>query len=85
MKHILIICLNELRCRRAMQRAFEKLGGKATCKVTSGIIETADETYHFRAPYKERLVGMEVQEIMFDEDVLPEDKDMVRAYVRIKK
>jgi hypothetical protein len=71
-----------------MQRYYKMLGGKesnAVVRVTDGTIETEEAVYHFRTPVKERLMGCEFSEIRFEEDVLPEDRRMVQAYVRIKK
>ena len=84
-KYILVICMNYLMTGVAMRKKFAQLGGKAKCRVTEGIIETDDEIYLFRMAIKERLMGMEVSKIIFEDGVSPEDKEMVEKYVRIKK
>lgn len=82
---ILAVCIDERMKRHAMNRLYDFLGHAATANLTEGTVETKTLIYYFRTPVKERLMGMEVKEIIFDVGVSPEDMDMVKQWVRIKK
>lgn len=82
---ILVVCIDERMKRHAMNRLYDFLGKAATANLTEGTVETKTLIYYFRTPIKERLMGMEVKEIIFDVGVSPEDMDMVKQWVRVKK
>lgn len=84
-KRVLVICYDERLKRHAMNRLYDFLGKAATANLTEGTVETKTLIYYFRTPIKERLMGMEVKEIIFDVGVSPEDMDMVKQWVRVKK
>lgn len=82
---ILVVCIDERMKRHVMNRLYDFLGKAATANLTEGTVETKTLIYYFRTPVKERLMGMEVKEIIFDVGVSPEDMDMVKQWVRVKK
>ena len=84
-KRVLVICYDERLKRHAMNRLYDFMGKAAKVNLTEGVIETRTSIYYFRTPVKERIMGYEVSEIIFDVGVLPEDIKMVQSYVRIKE